>query len=47
MVRERGRLSRRGNQKGAAAIGVAAASMPELCRPAKAVPETVKIGLVT
>jgi branched-chain amino acid transport system substrate-binding protein len=46
MVRERGRLSRRGVLKGAAAIGVAAASMPELCRPAIAVPETVKIGLV-
>ena len=39
-------VSRRRVLKGAAAAGLAAASMPTLFRPAIAVPETVKIGLV-
>ena len=40
------RVSRRKVLKGAAAAGLAAASMPTLFRPAIAAPETVKIGLV-
>src|SRR6202050_1232841 len=39
-------VSRRQVVKGAAATGLAAASMPGIFRPAFAVPETVKIGLV-
>ena len=39
-------VSRRKVLKGGAAAGLAAASMPTLFRPAVAVPETVKIGLV-
>ena len=46
MTKEKRSISRRRVLKGATAAGLAAAATPGIFRPAFAVPETVKIGLV-